>query len=76
MKSVLEVTGLRVERGATTILHGVAWRVARGEHWVILGANGSASCPSRGDVEPKAARGPPEPASDRGRRGCFVLNLR
>ncbi len=41
MKPVLEVTGLRVERGRTTILHRVDWRVARGEHWVILGANGS-----------------------------------
>jgi len=41
MKPVLEVTGLRVERGNTTILHHVDWRVARGEHWVILGANGS-----------------------------------
>jgi len=41
MKPVLEVTGLRVERGNTTILSHVDWRVARGEHWVILGANGS-----------------------------------
>jgi iron complex transport system ATP-binding protein len=30
-----------VERGRTTILDGVAWSVHRGEHWVILGANGS-----------------------------------
>ena len=41
MKPVLDVTGLRVERGRTPILHRVDWRVARGEHWVILGANGS-----------------------------------
>ncbi len=41
MKPVLEVTGLRVERGQTTILRGVNWRVAPREHWVILGANGS-----------------------------------
>jgi iron complex transport system ATP-binding protein len=41
MKPVLEVTGLRVERGTTTILRGVNWRVAPREHWVILGANGS-----------------------------------
>ena len=41
MKPVLEVTGLRVKRGDTTILRGVDWRVAPGEHWVILGANGS-----------------------------------
>jgi ABC-type molybdenum transport system ATPase subunit/photorepair protein PhrA len=32
MKPVLEVSGLRVERGHTTILRGVDWRVARGEH--------------------------------------------
>jgi len=40
MKLVLEVTGLRVERGNTTILRGLDWRIAPGEHWVILGANG------------------------------------
>lgn len=34
------MAGLRVERGDTTVLDGVDWRVARGEHWVILGANG------------------------------------
>jgi iron complex transport system ATP-binding protein len=41
MKSVLAVTGLRVARGRTTILRDVTWRVRPGEHWVILGANGS-----------------------------------
>lgn len=41
MKPVLEISGLRIERGQTTILRGVNWRVNRGEHWVILGANGS-----------------------------------
>jgi len=40
MAAILEVSGLRVARGVTTILHDVNWRVARGEHWVILGANG------------------------------------
>ncbi len=30
-----------MERGGTTILGGVNWRVERGQHWVILGANGS-----------------------------------
>jgi len=35
------VSGLRVERGSTVILRGVDWRVERGQHWVILGANGS-----------------------------------
>lgn len=37
---VLEVSGLRVSRGAAEILRGVDWRVSRGEHWVILGPNG------------------------------------
>ncbi|WP_414661360.1 ABC transporter ATP-binding protein [Horticoccus sp. 23ND18S-11] len=41
MDAILEVSHLRVARGRTTILHDVSWRVARGEHWVILGANGS-----------------------------------
>lgn len=41
MLPILEVSGLRVVRGRTTILRDVAWRVRPGEHWVILGANGS-----------------------------------
>jgi iron complex transport system ATP-binding protein len=38
---VLSVDGLHIERGGTVILNEVSWRVARGQHWVILGANGS-----------------------------------
>ena len=38
---VLSVSNLRIERGGTVILDDVNWRVQRGEHWVILGANGS-----------------------------------
>src|SRR5437667_5901506 len=38
---VLEVRALQVRRGKTMILKSVSWRVERGEHWVILGANGS-----------------------------------
>jgi len=38
---VLNVRELRVERGKTVILHDISWRVERGQHWVILGANGS-----------------------------------
>lgn len=30
-----------IERGRTRILGGVDWRVERGQHWVVLGANGS-----------------------------------
>ena len=39
--AVLNVRNLRIERGETAILHDVTWRVKRGEHWAILGANGS-----------------------------------
>jgi iron complex transport system ATP-binding protein len=38
---VLEVRKLHVRRGQTTILGSVSWRVERGHHWAILGANGS-----------------------------------
>jgi len=41
MNPILDVTGLCIARGRTTILRDVAWRVRPGEHWVILGANGS-----------------------------------
>jgi iron complex transport system ATP-binding protein len=41
MKTVLKVEKLRVQRGRTVILDDVSWRVRPGEHWVILGANGS-----------------------------------
>jgi iron complex transport system ATP-binding protein len=37
---VIEVTALRLEREAL-ILDAVDWRVERGQHWAILGANGS-----------------------------------
>ncbi len=40
-KPVLDVRALRVVRGAQTILADISWAVAPGEHWVILGANGS-----------------------------------
>ncbi|HZM06491.1 MAG TPA: ATP-binding cassette domain-containing protein [Candidatus Saccharimonadales bacterium] len=38
---ILTVSGLTVRRGQTTILNQVSWTVAPGEHWAILGANGS-----------------------------------
>jgi iron complex transport system ATP-binding protein len=41
MQTILDVHDLGVFRGKARILDGVSWRVARGEHWVILGANGS-----------------------------------
>jgi iron complex transport system ATP-binding protein len=37
----LAVSDLTVQRGGTLILDQVSWKVARGEHWVILGANGA-----------------------------------
>ena len=39
--TVLNVRRLRIERGETVILDDISWHVKRGEHWVILGANGS-----------------------------------
>ena len=38
---VLEVSRLSIRRGKTHILRGLNWRVRPGEHWTILGANGS-----------------------------------
>lgn len=40
-RTILEVSGLSIQRKGTRILSDVAWRVERGQHWVILGANGS-----------------------------------
>jgi iron complex transport system ATP-binding protein len=38
---VLSVDGLRLERSGTMILDAISWRVTHGQHWVMLGANGS-----------------------------------
>ena len=38
---MLEVSRLSVKRGDARILRDVCWRVERGQHWAILGANGS-----------------------------------
>ena len=40
-RTILEVGHLRIQRGKTIILTDVHWRVREGEHWIILGANGS-----------------------------------
>jgi len=40
-KSILAVSGLTVRRGPTLILDNISWAVRPGEHWVIVGANGS-----------------------------------
>lgn len=41
IKTILNVRQLRIERGDTVILHDITWRIQRGEHWAVLGANGS-----------------------------------
>ena len=41
MRPILSVSDLIIQRGDTRILDGLSWTVQRGEHWVILGANGS-----------------------------------
>ena len=38
---ILAVSDLTVQRGGALILDKISWKIARGEHWVILGANGS-----------------------------------
>ena len=40
-ETVLHVSNVRVQRGATIILDGISWQIKQGEHWAILGANGS-----------------------------------
>ncbi len=41
VKTILEIWDLKIVRDGVTILEGVNWRAERGQHWVILGANGS-----------------------------------
>jgi iron complex transport system ATP-binding protein len=38
---ILELEQVTIRRDPVVILHQVTWRVKPGEHWVILGANGS-----------------------------------
>jgi iron complex transport system ATP-binding protein len=40
-KTILSVSGLHIERSGTVIIDDISWRVASGQHWAILGANGS-----------------------------------
>lgn len=39
--AVLHLQNLTVKRGSVAILRGISWRIESGEHWVILGPNGS-----------------------------------
>jgi len=40
-KTILSLSGLAIVREGNRILNGIDWQVAPGEHWAILGANGS-----------------------------------
>lgn len=40
-RTMLAVSELAVRRGDTQILVNISWQVNRGEHWAVLGANGS-----------------------------------
>jgi iron complex transport system ATP-binding protein len=39
--SILTVSDLTVQRGSAVILNKITWQVMPGEHWAVLGANGS-----------------------------------
>lgn len=39
--AVLEIENLSIRRGKVQIVADLNWRIQRGEHWIILGANGS-----------------------------------
>jgi len=41
MSQILSVSGLGIVRDRMRILDDITWSVRKGEHWVILGANGS-----------------------------------
>lgn len=58
----LNIANLHIRRGSTIILEDISWSVKRGEHWAILGANGSGKTsllsaltayltPTRGSIE-------------------------
>ena len=39
--ALVEANGLRVCRDGSVLLHGLDWKVRRGEHWLIAGGNGA-----------------------------------
>ncbi len=41
MTDVLDLQGVSLRRGTTTILHSIDWTVREGERWVVLGRNGA-----------------------------------
>ncbi|MSU35371.1 MAG: ATP-binding cassette domain-containing protein [Pedosphaera sp.] len=40
-RDVLRISDLSIRRNGVIILDDISWRIRRGEHWVILGSNGS-----------------------------------
>jgi iron complex transport system ATP-binding protein len=40
-RRLLHLSGVRIERAGTVIVDGVDWTIAAGEHWVVIGPNGS-----------------------------------
>ena len=57
---IIDIRGLRIERDGVLAVRGIDWHVERGEHWAIVGPNGSgktsllralmAYFPGRGDI--------------------------
>ncbi|GAA1733910.1 ABC transporter ATP-binding protein [Isoptericola hypogeus] len=41
MSAVLDLKGVTVRRGTSTLLGGIDWQVNEGERWVVLGPNGA-----------------------------------
>jgi iron complex transport system ATP-binding protein len=39
--TVIEASGLFLKRGGEILLQDLSWRVERGQHWALLGANGA-----------------------------------
>jgi iron complex transport system ATP-binding protein len=60
VEPVLGVSGLAVRRGDVVILEDIRWQVLPGQHWVILGANGSGKtsllCALTGYLTPTAGQ--------------------
>ena len=41
MRTIFHLRNLSIHRSGVGILNGISWQVNAGEHWVVLGANGS-----------------------------------